>query len=71
MPPSDHIRTFGWVRVHGAFEAEAAARMGEVIWRGLIAQGMLRDKPSTWTKTQPEHVQHLKSDERTIDRGAL
>lgn len=58
----EHFRTFGWVRVRRAFEAEAAARMCDVIWKGLEASGIRRDDPSTWTKTRPEHLQRLKSD---------
>ncbi len=49
--------------------------MCSVIWQALGKVGIVRDDPSTWTKTRPEHLQHLKSDpafgaigtERTID----
>ena len=58
----EHFRTFGWVRVQGAFSADAAATMCAVIWAGLGQVGIVRDQPSTWTKTRPEHLQHLKSD---------
>jgi hypothetical protein len=79
LHPSDleHFRTFGWIRVQGAFSADAAAAMCDVIWGALGKVGILRDDPSSWTKTRPEHLQHLKSDpvfrvvgsERTI--GAI
>jgi hypothetical protein len=77
MHPSDpeHFRTFGWVRVRDAFSADAAAAMCTAIWGALAKSGILRNQPSTWTKTRPEHLQHLKADpvfraigsERTID----
>ena len=79
LQPSDleHFRIFGWVRVRGAFSADAAAAMCTVIWDALGKAGILRNDPSSWTKTRPEHLQHLKSDpvfgavgtERTI--GAI
>jgi hypothetical protein len=51
--------------------------MCTVIWGALAKTGILREDPSTWTKTRPEHLQHLKGDpafravgsERTI--GAI
>ena len=58
----EHFRTFGWVRIPGAFSAGDAAAMCDVIWAGLAKVGVLRDDPSTWTKERPEHLQHLKSD---------
>jgi hypothetical protein len=58
----DHFRTFGWVRVPGAFSSDAAAAMCDVIWDGLGRVGIFRDDPSSWTKTRPEHLQHLKKD---------
>lgn len=58
----EHFRTHGWVRVPQAFSAEAAAGMCSVIWNALGKAGIVRDDPSTWTKTRPEHLQHLKSD---------
>jgi hypothetical protein len=58
----EHFRTFGWIRVRGAFSADDAAAMCAVIWSALAADGILRDDPSTWTKTRPVHLQHLKSD---------
>ncbi len=57
----EHFRTFGWVRVHGAFPADAAASMCRAIWEALDRVGIIRDDPATWTKTRPEHLQHLKS----------
>ena len=36
--------------------------MCDVIWGALGKVGILRDDPSSWTKTRPEHLQHLKSD---------
>ncbi len=58
----EHFRTFGWIRVQGAFGADEAAAMCTVIWRALGKAGIIRDDPSTWTKTRPEHLQQLKSD---------
>jgi hypothetical protein len=79
LQPSDleHFRTYGWVRVRGAFGADAAGAMCTAIWGALGNVGILRNDPSTWTKTRPEHLQHLKTDpvfqaigsERTI--GAI
>jgi hypothetical protein len=79
LQPSEleHFRQFGWLRVRAAFSAAAAAAMCDVIWAALGQVGILRGEPSTWTKTRPEHLQHLKSDpvfdavgtERTI--GAI
>jgi ectoine hydroxylase-related dioxygenase (phytanoyl-CoA dioxygenase family) len=57
----EHFQTFGWVRVPGAFSAAAAAAMCDVIWDSLAETGVSRDDPSTWTKTRPENLQHLKS----------
>jgi hypothetical protein len=73
----EHFRTFGWVRIEGAFSADAAAAMCTVIWDGLAKLGIMRNDPATWSKTRPEHLQHLKADptfraigsERTI--GAI
>jgi hypothetical protein len=57
----EHFRTFGWIRIPGAFSAEDAAEMCTVIWGALAKVGIHRADPSTWTKTRPEHLQHLKS----------
>ena len=58
----EHFRTFGWTRVHGAFNTDAAASMRKVIWTALAQVGILREDPATWTRTRPEHLQHLKRD---------
>jgi hypothetical protein len=58
----EHFRTFGWIRVPGAFGANAAAAMCTVIWAALGEVGIIRNEPTTWTKTRPEHLQHLKRD---------
>jgi hypothetical protein len=57
----DHFRTCGWVRVRAAFSTDAAAAMCTVIWEALEMAGIIRNDPTTWTKTRPEHLQHLKS----------
>src|SRR5579862_7244795 len=57
-----HFQMHGWVRVPGAFSAEEAAAMREVLWRALARVGIRRDDTSTWTNERPEHLQHLKSD---------
>jgi hypothetical protein len=57
----EHFRKFGWIRVRGAFSADDAAAMCADIWGALAKVGILHDHPSTWTKTRPEHLQHLKS----------
>jgi hypothetical protein len=62
QPTLEHFRTHGWVRIQGAFSADAAAAMCDVIWGALSQVGIRRDDPSTWTKARPEHLQHLKSD---------
>jgi hypothetical protein len=58
----EHFRALGWIRVRGAFGAADAATMRTVIWSALAKVGIHRNDPSTWTKTRPEHLQHLKSD---------
>jgi hypothetical protein len=58
----DHFQTHGWVRIPGAFSAEEAAAMREVVWRALAAVGIHRDDPATWTMERPQHLQHLKPD---------
>lgn len=58
----EHFQTFGWLRVPGAFTADAAAAMRGVIWNALGTVGIIQYDPSTWTKTRPEHLQHLKRD---------
>jgi hypothetical protein len=58
----EHFRTHGWVRIRGAFSADDAAAMCDVIWGALVKVGIRRDDPSTWTNARPEHLQRLKSD---------
>jgi hypothetical protein len=57
-----HFREHGWVRVRGAFNAEAARAMCDSVWRALEDAGIHRDRPSTWTVERPPHLQHLKDD---------
>lgn len=57
-----HFRTFGWLRIRGAFSADDAAAMCTVIWSALAKVGIHRNDPTTWTKTRPEHLQPLKRD---------
>ena len=57
-----HFEAYGWVRLRGAFSADAAAAMREVVWRALEVDGILRDDPATWRTERPVHLQHLKSD---------
>jgi hypothetical protein len=58
----DHFQTHGWVRIEGAFSAQDAAAMRDVVWRALAAVGIQRDDPTTWRKERPDHLQDLKSD---------
>jgi hypothetical protein len=58
----EHLRLHGWMRVHQAFDAEAAAAMRDVVWTGLAPLGIRRDAPSTWTIERPVQLQHLKTD---------
>jgi hypothetical protein len=57
-----HFREFGWLRVAGAFDAEAARAMRDSVWRALGNMGIYQDRPSTWTAERPAHLQHLKDD---------
>jgi hypothetical protein len=57
----EHFQEHGWLRVPAAFSADAARAMCEVIWGALGTTGILRNDPSTWTETRPEHLQQLKS----------
>ena len=52
----------GWVRVRGAFDADAARAMRDFVWRALENVGIHRDRPSTWTVERPPHLQSLKDD---------
>ncbi|MGE3508856.1 MAG: phytanoyl-CoA dioxygenase family protein [Vicinamibacterales bacterium] len=57
-----HFHTHGWVRIPGAFSANEAAAMRDVVWRALASVGIRRDDSTTWRKERPDHLQHLKSD---------
>ncbi|MBO9575555.1 MAG: phytanoyl-CoA dioxygenase family protein [Sphingobium sp.] len=57
-----HFRDHGWMRVPQAFDADAAAAMRDAVWRELAADGIARDRPSTWTVERPAHLQKLKND---------
>jgi hypothetical protein len=59
---AEQFQADGWVRVPGAFGADDAAEMREVVWRALRETGIERDRPDTWHKERPCHLQHLKSD---------
>jgi ectoine hydroxylase-related dioxygenase (phytanoyl-CoA dioxygenase family) len=51
----------GWVRVDGAFSADAAAAIRSVTWDAIEKQtSMRRDDASTWTFEWPDHLDHLK-----------
>ena len=52
----------GWMRVHQAFSADAAARMRDVVWTGLADAGIRRERPSSWTIERPVKLQKLKDD---------
>lgn len=56
----EHFRVHGWLRLHQAFSADAAAAMREVVWDGLAETGVRRDAPSTWTIERPGKLQKLK-----------
>src|SRR3979409_2570953 len=58
----DHFHARGWLRIRGAFSADQAAAMRDIVWRALPAQGVRRDDPRTWRTDRPTHLQHLKSD---------
>jgi hypothetical protein len=58
----EHFRRRGWMRVPGAFSAEAAEAMREVVWRFLGRRGILKDRPDTWSEERPPYLQALKSD---------
>lgn len=51
----------GYVRVEGAFTADAAAEMRDVVWRRLERRGIRRDDPATWIDEAPSHLQPLKT----------
>jgi hypothetical protein len=56
----EHFHEHGWMRVHQAFDADAAAAMRDVVWDGLAKYGIRRDVPSTWTIERPTKLQNLK-----------
>jgi ectoine hydroxylase-related dioxygenase (phytanoyl-CoA dioxygenase family) len=56
----EHFRVHGWMRVHRAFDSDAAAAMRDVVWNGLAERGVLRDVPATWTIERPDRLQTLK-----------
>ena len=58
----EHFGVHGWMRVHQAFSAAAAARMRNVVWAGLADAGIQRHRPSTWTIERPVKLQKLKDD---------
>jgi hypothetical protein len=58
----DHFREHGWMRVPGAFAADAAAAMRATVWRALEPSGIRRADRSTWLVERPAHLQHLKDD---------
>ena len=58
----EHFRTQGWIRIRGAFHAEDAAAMCDVIWSALAKVGIRRSDSSTWTETRPKQLQYLKDD---------
>ena len=62
QPPLLHLREHGWVRIPGAFDADAARLMRDAVWRALERLGIHRNRPSTWVITQPPKLQHLKDD---------
>jgi hypothetical protein len=57
----DHFHEHGWMRLPGAFSAEAAAAMREVVWQGLATTGIDAGDPATWTIERPGHLQKLRS----------
>ena len=62
---TEQLATFerdGVVRLPGAFTAEEAAAMRDVVWTELETRGIRRDDTSTWVDEAPAHLQHLKAD---------
>ncbi len=55
-----HFDEWGYVRVSGAFTADDAAAMRDVVWNALARDGILRDDPRTWLNETPSHLQSLK-----------
>jgi hypothetical protein len=52
----EHFQTHGRVRVRGAFSADEAAEMRDVVWRALESAGIRKDDPTTWSKERPDHL---------------
>jgi hypothetical protein len=50
----------GFIRVRGAFSADDAAAMRDVIWRTLQRRGVDRDNRRTWDQNATSHLQHLR-----------
>ena len=61
METVEHFHEHGWVRLPGAFGADAAAAMCDVVWAALAESGVRRERPSTWTVERPAHLQGLKT----------
>jgi hypothetical protein len=57
----EHFQVHGWVRVLGAFSADAAAAMRDATWPALEQGGIRREERETWRKERPDHLQHLKA----------
>jgi hypothetical protein len=55
-----HFDERGYLRLPGAFSAEAAAAMRDVVWDALERDGIRRDDPKTWRNEAPSHLQALK-----------
>jgi hypothetical protein len=56
-----HFKSHGWMRVEQAFDTDAAARMRDAIWDTLIADGITRNDPSTWSVERPTSLPGLKN----------
>jgi hypothetical protein len=53
----DHFQTHGWVRIEGAFSAQEATAMRDVVWRALAAaDGWHVDADCTGPLSPPESV---------------
>ena len=60
----EQLATFerdGVVRLPGAFTADEAGAMRDVVWTELESRGIRRDDPTTWVDEAPSHLQHLKA----------
>ena len=56
----EHFDRYGYLRVSGAFTADEAAAMCDVVWHELESRGIRRADPTTWTEEFPDHLQHLR-----------